>query len=64
MSTPDERIRALKNINEHLTQAFCGTGPWEGHPIKRIPARLKNIFRMCIRHYPSNTEIDLYWKEK
>lgn len=60
MTTPDERLRALKMVNDFLFPAVFGS--WDPHDypqIKRIPQEFKELARRVSRHYPSNMEIDM-----
>lgn len=53
MTTPNEELTALKNINIFLID-LCH--------IRKKENRIE-MARKLLRHYPTNREIELYWKK-
>lgn len=56
MTIPDERLRSLKNMRPTLINLCTKKGP-----IKKI--ELRYTIKYLLKHYPSDHEIDLYWRE-
>ena len=57
MTLPDERIWSMKNMRAALLRLCEVKGP-----VSKIT--LRRTVKYLLKHYPSDYEIDLYWREK
>ena len=64
MTTQDERLKYIEYTEEFL-KALCILGyGYYGSDLGTIPRHIQEIARGLLRHYPSKTEVDIYFKEK
>ena len=58
MTLPHERIRSIKYAEKFLCELlFPNKTP-------RVPKKIREEAHRILRHYPSNCEVDWYWKEE
>lgn len=59
MTIQSERINAITWAREFLVRVSCSYGGFKG-----IPLEVRKQARAVLRHYPSKSEFNLYFKSK